>query len=172
MILYPYGWKGRRLPLAVIARMAPVRKLDPEFRRRVFAMMQAAGKAGRGLGIGESWRSSETQLRGFLDRHHEVQTGGCCQYNGKRYALNPHRAHMAPPGLSYHESTTPQGLALAVDMVGNLKWMNANAERFGLVHFAQVNHEPWHVQPAELPASRRNYKPSMSPLKEFPLPNA
>lgn len=170
-LLYPYGWRGRRYPLAVIATFPSVKLLDPEMRRRVFAMMTAAGKAKRTLGIGVAWRSSETQLKGFIDRHDVVATGGCCQYQGKRYALKPHRAHMAPPGRSYHETTTPAGQALAVDMVGDLRWMNANASRFGIQHFADLG-EAWHCQPHELPRSRSGYKPSMHPLKEYTLPDA
>lgn len=173
MILYPYGWRGKRYPLAVIAKFGPVRKMDPEFRRRVFAIMQAAGKEKKALGIGESWRSSEVQLRGFLDRHNKVDSGGCCLYQGQRYALKAHRAHMAPPGRSYHESTTPDGMCLAADMVGDLRWMNANATRFGLVHFGSkaMGSEPWHVQPHGIPNARRLYDPKTDhPLPRFPLP--
>lgn len=173
MILYPYGWRGRRYPLAVIATFGPVRKMDPEFRRRVFAIMQAAGKEKRSLGIGECWRSSEVQLRGFLDRHTVVEHGGCCGWNGKRYQLKPQRAHMAPPGKSYHESTTPDHMCLAADMVGDLRWMNQNADRFGLTHFGskQLGSEPWHVQPHGVPNARRYYNPVRNhPLAVFPLP--
>ena len=172
MTLYPYGWKGRRLPLSVIARQSIVTKVDPEMRRRVFAIMVAAGQAGHGLGIGEAWRSSETQLAGFLRRHDRVPKGGCCGYEGKRYALKPHTAHMAPPGRSYHETTTPSGFCLAVDMVGDLKWMNAKAELFGLRHFGTINNEPWHIQPVEVPNSRAGYKPTMDPLPKWDFPKS
>ena len=55
----------------------------------------------------------------------------------------------APPGRSMHE------IGMAADLEGDLSWMNAHAGEFGLKHFADVNNEPWHVQPVEFPNSRR-----------------
>lgn len=170
--LYPYSYGTRRLSLDDMAAQSVVRKLDPEFRRRLFAMMSAAATAGKSLGIGGGWRSSATQLAGFLNRHHRVLFGGCCRWQGKRYGLNAHTAHMTPPGLSYHESTTPDGCALAADMIGNLPWMRANCVRFGISITVPAK-ELWHVQPAELPGSRGGYRPAtMHPLKVFPIAGA
>jgi hypothetical protein len=53
-------------------------------------------------------------------------------------------------------------IGLAADLIGDIGWLQANAGRFGLKTFADVNNEPWHVQPAELPNSRRDYESSGS----------
>jgi hypothetical protein len=168
---YPYGYAQppQRLTLAELDRRATWVKLHPELRRRLVAMFDAAQDAGTDLGLGGGWRSSQIQLAMFLERHAVVPSGGCCGYNGKRYALKPGKAHAAPPGLSYHEPTTPAGEAFAADLIGDLAWMNANAARFGLVHFAAVNNEPWHVQPTELPRARTNYAGEQ--LAAWPLPS-
>lgn len=173
MTTYPYGYRGAKLTLEQMARQPIVAGMDPEFRRRVFAMMEHAAGFGRQLGIGGAKRSSATQLAGFLNRHDVVRIGGCCRYNGKRYALKKGRAHMAPPGRSYHEGTTPDGRCLAADMVGDLKWMGANCAQFGLREFSKVNNEPWHVQGCDYPGSRSQYNPAkMHPLPVWDLPGA
>ena len=170
---YPFGYRGAKLTLEQMARQPIVAGMDPEFRRRVFAMMEHAASVGRQLGIGGALRSSATQLAGFLARHDVVKIGGCCGYNGKRYALKKGRAHMAPPGRSYHEATTPDGKCLAADLVGDIKWVGANCARFGLREFSKVNNEPWHVQPVDIPGGRGSYKPAkMHPLPVWDLPGA
>lgn len=170
MTTYPVGYAtpAARLTLAELETRRTWSKLDPEFRRRLLAFFDAAQAAGADLGLGGGWRSSEIQLATFLARHAVVPSGGCCSYNGRRYALKPGNAHAAPPGLSYHEETTPQGLALAADLIGDLVWANRNAARFGLVHFANVGNEPWHHQPTEIPTGRSRYKGE--PLTVFALP--
>lgn len=165
---YPSGYSGDRKTIPQIRLRSDVRMLDKEFRRRVFNMMRAARKAGVDLGIGGAGRSSAQQRALFLERHFMVPDGGCCSLDGKRYMLRSGKAHAAPPGRSYHEETTPAGGALAVDMVGDLKWMIANCGWFGLTQFAQIGNEPWHVQPAELPKARSGYvAKTMHPLKRW-----
>lgn len=133
--------------------------LHSEFRRRLIALFDAAQDAGMDVGIGEGWRSSDVQRRTFLARHSEVRTGGCCTFEGKRWALMPPNAHAAPPGRSYHEEVDmPSGRwAVAADLVGDLGFAHQQADIHGLTHFASVNNEPWHFQPKELPTSRTNY---------------
>jgi hypothetical protein len=41
--------------------------------------------------------------------------------------------------------------------------MNAHAAEFGLVDFHDVNNEPWHVQPSELPHSRSEFEKQVAP---------
>ena len=173
MTTYPFGYRGAKLTLEQMARQPIVAGMDPEFQRRVFAMMEHAAGVGKSLGIGGAKRSSASQLAGFLQRHDVVKIGGCCKYQGKRYALKKGRAHMAPPGLSYHEETTPDGKCLAADMIGDLGWMKANCGLFGLREFSKVGNEPWHVQPSEIPGARSGYKPAtMHPLHVHDLPGA
>lgn len=166
---YMTGYSGATRTEASLEAWSVWLRFDPEFRRRLKMLMDASIDAGHPCGIGGGWRSSDQQRAGFLDRHLEVASGGCCSFNGKRYQLKPGVAHMAPPFKSYHESTTPDGNCLAVDMIGDLNWMMANCGKFGLIHFANVNGEPWHLQPADIPTSRSSYNPAVhNPLKPWP----
>lgn len=167
---YPFGYRGGRLTLAQMETKPTWAKLDPEFRRRLVLAFDAAQNAGRQLGCGEGWRSTDVQRSGFLHRHAHVADDQpfCCRYEGRLYMLRKGFAHMAPPGRSYHESTTPDLRALAADLVGDLKWFAANCARFGLNEFSKVNSEPWHTQPAELPRARSYYRPAtMHPLQHW-----
>lgn len=169
---YRWGWGGARLTLDDLNTRPGWARVDPEMRRRLIAFADASQDAGREVGFGEGWRSSAVQERVFRERHTVVTAGGCCRWGGQRWALRPGMAHAAPPGRSYHEETTPTGHALAVDLVGDLAWGNANDHRFGLRNFATVNREPWHVQPVEIPTSRAHYQPAHHhPLPAYPLPH-
>jgi hypothetical protein len=121
-------------------------KLHPEFKRRLSAMFVASDGH---VGVGCGWRSSDVQLAMFLDRH-VVSPGGKIYYDGKTWALKKGCAPAAPPGLSFHEGVN-NGLAMAVDIVGDSDWADNHADQFGLVHFKSVNGEPWHFQCSELP---------------------
>jgi len=171
--LYGYpadGQPQQRLTLTELEAKTTWRRLDDEFARRLLAMFDAAHAAGRDLGLGGGWRSGAIQLATALQRHILVEEGGCCVYKGKRYQLRPKTAHAVFPGLSYHEETTASRDALAADLIGDLDWANANCWRFGLLHFARVNAEPWHHQPVEIPRSRSKYKGEQ--LAVWPLPDA
>lgn len=171
---YLYGYftppaVQRRKTLAELELTPTWARLDPEVRHRLVAMFDAAAETGVDLGLGGGWRSSDVQLAAALVRHYVVASGGCCTYNGLHYALRPHMAHAAFPSRSYHETTDADGEAFAADLIGDLVWMNRNCWRFGLVHFAQINDEPWHVQPVELPHSRSKY--TGQELAVWPLPS-
>ncbi len=145
---FPFGYTpdasgvaglGRMLTFDELERQDTWRKLHPEVKRRAAAMMAAAAAAGVPLGVGTGWRSFATQLAG--------------------YRRDPRR--FARPGNSNHEGFTANGNgdrdAVAADMVPNSSWawMEENCGRFGLRTFRAVNHEPWHIQPIEIPASRK-----------------
>ena len=122
---------------------------------RVRALLEASdGRAGWGNGL----RTPQEQLRVFLS-HHRPDPNGKVEYNGERYTLVGSPA--ARPGRSMHE------VGLAADLRGgptsnpridDCRWMVENAPRFGLVTFAEVNNEPWHIQPTELDHARRPTK--------------
>lgn len=154
---YPDGYSGGRRTMAQIKARWDVQLLDPEFRRRVLAMMRAARKAGHDLGIGGAGRTTAGQTSLFLQRHYQVSSDGCCMWAGGRYQLRSGMAHAAPPGRSYHEPTTPIGGALAVDLIGDLAWAESNCGWFGLRSFKLVGNEPWHFQPVEVPTARSGY---------------
>ena len=132
-------------------------RLHLTMQERVRALIEAS--EGR-VGLGVGWRSEEQQRAMFLDRY-EVHEHGKTLWDGKRWRKKAsHLATAAPPGRSMHE------LGLAADLAGDHAWVVANAGRFSLKHFAFVNDEPWHVQPFELPNSRREYERSGKPWKD------
>lgn len=173
--LFPYGYGT---PVAMLTQTQilvkpKVAMVDPELLRRVFAMMEAAHLADVKLGIGGAGRFAGDQDALYRRRHTASDTDlppcnpGAQAYLNKCWTLNPGMAAAARPGESYHEETTPQKKALALDMIGDMKWMDANLKRYGLYNF---DSEPWHIQPIEIPAARRNYVASQHALKVFPLP--
>ena len=169
MTTFPYGYAGGRRTLEQLLTIPVIRRIDAEFRRRLFAMMQAAADSRVSLGIGGAWRSSTTQERLFRSRY-EVDPKGTVVWNGQRWR-HVRGAGAAPPGLSYHEATTAEGACLAVDMVGDLVWMKNHCDAYGLVEFSQIGSEPWHVQPAGIPLGRRSYSIDRhDPLPVWKLP--
>lgn len=170
MRTYPFGYNGQRLTAAQLAERQLWSRLDSELRRRLLAMFDASQEAGTDVGIGGGYRSGDSQKQLFLSRYDEVKERPFdVRWDEKLWRKKAGVASAAPPGRSYHEESTPQGTALAADLIGDLKWMNANCESFGLVHFASVNNEPWHVQPAEIPRSRAAY--DNRPLQIWFLPD-
>jgi GH25 family lysozyme M1 (1,4-beta-N-acetylmuramidase) len=134
------------LPLDRVLARTTVARLHPEFRRRVIALMKFAAMNGKALGVGTGWR---------------IQP-------------DPPPPGFARPGNSNHESF-PAGsnspTAVAADMVPNSSWnwMEANVAKFGLKTFRNVNNEPWHIQPVEIPNSR-NWRRDPWSLPAFNLP--
>lgn len=145
-VTYPYGYGSARKTMAELEATLTVKNCHKEFWRRLKALMIAG--QGR-CGVGTAWRSSDVQRNTFLSRHHVVASGGCCQYEGRRYQLTKGNAHAAPPGRSFHESTF-HGYAQAVDAVGDLAWMHAQEAKYGLKDFRNVGNEPWHFQMTEI----------------------
>jgi len=171
---YAIGYNGTQLTLDELLASTLWSHFDPEFARRLLAIMDASIAAGHPLGIGGGWRSTTGQTTLFLARHHLVVSGGCCTYLGKRYALNTGAAHAAPPGASYHESTTSSGRCLAADMTGDVGgFLKNHAADFGLVSFWNIGTPPeaWHVQPIEIPHARANYVRALhEPLQPWTAP--
>lgn len=176
---YLFGYQEQRLTLSQLDTKWTWSHLHPEIRRRLVAMMNACQDAGYDCGIGEGARSTADQLTTFLSRHTRVTSGGCCTYNGGRYALRPGKAPIAPLGSSVHEDQLYEGYALAADLRGwENHWFDVNCMRFGLKNFGgavgpNVNNEEWHFQPLEFANSRSaivNEIRSGKRLRVFPLP--
>lgn len=159
-------------------------RFDPEFARRLKLLMDASIDAGHLCGVGGGWRSTDGQRNLFLSRYHPEDDSDLSGDTYWRYTLptpmygkaagtvveywerNAGAAPAAPPLRSFHESTTRLGHCLAADMVGDLRFILAHAANYGLLHFGNINGEPWHLQPSEIPHSRRNYNPALhEPLK-------
>jgi len=149
MTTFPYGYSGtpqgmgQLLTWDELMTKATVTRLHPEFLRRVRAMCEAAATESVPLGIGTGWRIQPVDQPGF-----------------------------ASPGNSNHEGFAPDGRgAVAADMVPSPSWdwMEARCAAFGLRTFRDVNGEPWHVQPAEIPAGR-DHRTAPWDLATFALP--
>ena len=175
--------KTRRTREYILSRPG-FQKVHPGLMSRLFDLADAVIDAGSDYGFGSGWRSSEQQMTVFTQRYTRGANGVGVYWDGSPswpnlagwYTKNPGVAPSAPPGRSYHESTTKSGLALAVDMVGDHKVGNELAARFQVKHFGDVNSEPWHYQPTEIPNARRNYRgefenvvpPPPPPIQDIP----
>jgi peptidoglycan hydrolase-like protein with peptidoglycan-binding domain len=144
---FPNGYANRLVSLDELHhRHAP--NMHPEYERRIFSCIEAADGL---VGIGNGWRSRETQAA--------------------NHARAPNT--FAAPGLSFHESQRwASGFEAyaAVDVVGRharhheaWDWMRDHAGRFGLCSFWNVNGEPWHVQFSDLPRGATAWKAAGSP---------
>lgn len=156
--LFGYGYSDQRLTLENIAAKTRMQATHPELVRRIFGLMIMCAAANVDYGIGSTVRFHAEQETEFFRRHTTVNNGRSSRwYQGIKYFLLPGMAPYAPPGSSNHEEhTTPEG-CIAADMIppASLTFANQHAADFGLKHFTNVNSEPWHVQPAEWPNSRR-----------------
>lgn len=104
--------------------MAGYEGLAPEFAAKLRAMIAASG--GR-VTILSGYRSVERQKQLF--------DAAVKKYGSVAAA----RKYVAPPGKSQHNHGN------AVDLGGDLKWVAANAAKFGL--YQPMSWEPWHWQP-------------------------
>lgn len=146
MTTYPYGYGSDRLTRAQLEQLTTVNKLHPEMWRRYFALIDFAASKGVPLGVGCGWRIQPTNA-------------------GPQFA---------PPGNSNHEGFPANGTAggaVAIDTVptSSWDWMEGNLAKFGLRSFRNVNSEPWHIQPSEIPAGR-SYRSTPWTLTPFKLP--
>lgn len=173
-VTYRTGYGTTRRTLSELMAWSRFAGVHPEVQRRVIAMMDAARGVGVDLGVGGAFRTYEEQKSLFLSRHNLVASGGCCGFEGKRYALISGAAHAAPPFRSYHEGAVNVNGTLrcvALDMVGwENGWMEKNVAAYGMKTFTNVNGENWHVQPVEFPNARSSYDPMLHTLKTWALP--
>jgi hypothetical protein len=153
---FPYGYErppdggqqgmGTMLTWDQMMLKATVRNLHPEVRRRFKALIEFAATQGVPLGVGTAWR---------------VQP-------------NPPPPGFAQPGNSWHESCPVSPLsptAVAIDTVptSSWDWMERNCAAYGFRTFRNVNNEPWHIQPTEIPTGRK-FATTMPPMTVWVLP--
>ena len=153
---FPYGYArpsrggpmgmGTMLTWEQMMTKKTVYNLHPEVQRRLKALIEYAATRKVPLGVGTGWR---------------VQP-------------NPPPKGFAKPGNSWHESCPVNPAApsaLAIDTVPNISWdwLGTNCGAFGFRTFTNVNNEPWHIQPSEIPAARRNAT-KLPPLYRWRLP--
>lgn len=152
------GYSGKTVQAADMEKNPTFNKLNPKFKERLLAMIAENPN----VGIGQGFRSSVDQQTMFLSRYTKTDEDTGVFWKGTFWKKKSGVADAAPPGLSMHE------IGLAADLTGDLAWVQANAERFGLKTFAGVNNEPWHVQPAELPNGRSAYEKAGAPWGTIP----
>lgn len=147
-IKVPYGYNNNRISLQELKSKSNFKGMHPTMQERLLQMM----RANPNVGLGQGLRETAQQERMFRERYTETSEGDHdVEWDGK-FWKHVSGAPAAPPGRSMHE------IGLAADLVGDLDWANAHAAEFGLKHFANVNNEPWHFQPSELPNSRKKYE--------------
>lgn len=149
----PVSYSGKRVPISDLEKVPSFSKLNPKFKERLIQMMNDNPN----VGVGQGYRSAGDQRSMFLSRYTRTNEDTGTYWDGSFWKKNPNVADAAPPGLSMHE------IGLAADLIGDLDWVQKNAHRYGLQTFANVNDEPWHVQPAELPRGRSEYEKTGAP---------
>jgi hypothetical protein len=121
--------------------------LNNTFKSRLAQMMEDNPN----VKLNQGFRSSAEQRSLFFSRYTRSHEPTGTFWGGSHWKKNPNVPDAAPPGMSMHE------VGLAADLAGDLTWVQQNAHKYGLKTFSNKN-EPWHVQPAELPDSRREYE--------------
>lgn len=141
---------------------------EPELRRRTLAIVDASIIAGLPLGVGSITRGKLEADNGFKSRYKIVPNyvAGAVAFEGHYWVLRPGYAPMMPSDRTYHVRMTPKSnvdpdadglFALAIDFIGNLSFLRANAAAYSLIEFSKINGEPWHAQGKEYPTARRSY---------------
>jgi peptidoglycan hydrolase-like protein with peptidoglycan-binding domain len=138
---------GTMLTWSEMMTKATVNRLHSEVQRRLLALIYYAYTVNVPLGVGTGWR---------------VQP-------------DPPPPGFALPGNSWHESCPVKptsSSALAIDTVPNISWnwMEAWCGHFGFRTFRFIGNEPWHIQPIEIPASRR-FATTLPPLYRWEFPD-
>ena len=159
MVKYP-TW-GKPVSLDTILRTRNFTSMHPTMQERIRGLIEASdGKVGWGQGM----RTYQQQLQLFLSRHDEDPSGPISWNNKKWRRVRGSAA--ARPGRSMH------GVGLAADLVvhpkNDYRWMHAHLPEYGLLHFDNVNDEPWHVQPVEIEKGFTRYESSGSPWGGHP----
>jgi hypothetical protein len=137
--------------------------LNGQFKERLTRMLSDNPN----VTFGEGVRSSDAQRAMFLSRY--TKTDSPTNAKGEKnwewdgsYWEHKRGFAAAPPGRSMHE------IGLAADLGGDLDWVVANAHKYGLKHFKDVNNEAHHVQPTELPNGRSAYEKMGAPWGRGP----
>lgn len=124
---------------------------------RAFEAMAAAAKAEgvilKATSAGDTFRSIETQKKGFLTRYQKELIPGASTrtWNGEKWYLKKGNAPLAAPNDDA-KTCSRHMLGLAIDIANAngkiLNWLLANEQKFGFSHEVVNNPgaEPWHIR--------------------------
>lgn len=145
---------GKKVPANVRKSEKYLSRLNPRFAARVRKMLEANPR----LYIGGGSRTSAEQKALFLSRYEPTDEKTDIKWDGKYWKKkSPNLADAAPPGVSMHE------IGMAADIHGDDNWLSQHAVEYDLVNFANVNNEPWHVQPKEFNRGQWEYRQAGAP---------
>ena len=114
------------------------------------AAAKAEGVVLKPTSSADTYRSIETQLKGFLQRYSQTDTGTgkTRTYQGKKWFLKPGMAPLAAPEDDPAKCSRHM-LGIAVDVANAngkiLNWMKANVAKFGF-SWEVLPEEPWHIR--------------------------
>lgn len=157
-ISIPLGGTNQKITLTQLKSRSDFQQMHPRMKDRLLNVFRANPAVGWGGGV----RSSSAQKAMFESRYRRTSNPTAADGSNNIFWDGDYWEHVsgyaaAPPGMSMHE------IGLAADLAGDLNWLTQHAHEFGLQHFANVNNEPHHVQPSELPKSRRKYESQGAP---------
>jgi len=145
---------GKKVPANVRKSEKHLARLNPRFAARVRKMLEANPR----LYIGGGSRTSAEQKALFLSRYEPTDEKTDIKWDGKYWKKkNPSVPDAAPPGVSMHE------IGMAADIHGDDGWLTKHAAEYDLVNFANVNNEPWHIQPKEFNKGQWEYRQAGAP---------
>jgi len=150
MAYTPTRFRNKSMTLAELSRLPEFLNMHPTTQRAFQdAAMAAARETGQPLGLQSGWRSPTEQHNLYISRYKPVNYVTDDFYQGQYWdKKSPDLADVAVPGAAW--SNHEHGLAL--DVIGDKKWLADNAHRFGLEGFGEVNNEDWHFQVAGIRA--------------------
>lgn len=148
MAFTPTRFRNKAMTLGELARIPEFLNMHPATQRAFQDAAMAAFRENKEpLGLQSGWRSPIEQHNLFISRYKPVGYETNNFYQGQYWdKKDPSYADVATPGAAW--SNHEHGLAL--DVIGDKKWLADNAHRFGLEGFKEVNNEDWHFQIAGL----------------------
>ena len=99
MTTYMTGYAGKTMTREQLLQWTVWQRFEPEFRRRLLALMDECIAAGKPIGIGGGWRSSEAQRSLFLSRYRvedDNDLTGDTFFEGKYWEKLPGVAAVSP----------------------------------------------------------------------------
>jgi len=171
------GKKPSQITPAMLRKLSVGGQMHHCAARAFEAMKSAAAKDGVKLAptsIGDTFRSIETQTRGFLSRYQKELIPGASTrtWNGVKWYLKKGNAPLAAPNDDPKTCSRHMlGIAIDIANTGNKKvldWLLANEQKFGFSHevVTMPGAESWHIRFTEgraMPQAVLDYEATLPP---------